>query len=262
MTKSQSRRAVVKQSVQITPTMQRVYLGGEELRTFPAVTAGAYVKLMFDKNGNPLSKPTEMSQIAMRTYTVAHFDANKPEIVLDMVIHSSNGKTGPASAWATSAKPGDVITLAGPGSSKGLNEHYDWVLLAGDMTALPTIRNHLAALPSHAKGFAVIRIEDEKDAVSLKKPKGMKVIWEYESSLPYRLAQLDWLTGTPAVWVACEFSDMRTIRTWLKDEKAVAHENIYISSYWKKGRSEDQHKIEKRQDSEAFAKALTLRDDK
>ncbi|MFZ8199553.1 siderophore-interacting protein [Alteromonas portus] len=262
MTKSQSRQAVVKQSVQITPTMQRVYLGGEELRTFPAVTAGAYVKLMFDKNGNPLSKPTEMSQIAMRTYTVAHFDANKPEIVLDMVIHSSNGKTGPASAWATSAKPGDVITLAGPGSSKGLNEHYDWVLLAGDMTALPTIRNHLAALPSHAKGFAVIRIEDEKDAVTLKKPKGIKVIWEYESSLPYRLAQIDWLTGTPAVWVACEFSDMRTIRTWLKDEKAVAHGNIYISSYWKKGRSEDQHKIEKRQDNEAFAKALTLRDDK
>jgi hypothetical protein len=49
---------------------------------------------------------------------------------------------------------------------------------------------------------------------------------------------------------------MRTIRTWLKDDKAIAHNNIYISSYWKKGRSEDQHKIEKRQDSEAFAKTL------
>ena len=49
---------------------------------------------------------------------------------------------------------------------------------------------------------------------------------------------------------------MRAIRTWLKDDKEVAHEYIYISSYWKKGRSEDQHKIDKKQDSDAFAKTL------
>ena len=256
MSKPQPRQAVVTKSVRMTPTMQRVFLGGEDLRTFPAVAAGAYIKLMFDKNGSPLKKPEEMGQVAMRTYTVTHFDADKPEMVLDMVIHANNGKTGPASAWATSTKPGDVITLAGPGSSKGLSEHYDWILLAGDMTALPSIRNHLAALPSDAKGYAVIRIEDERDAVVLKKPEGIEVIWEFENTLSNRLTQLKWLEGTPAVWVACEFSDMRTIRTWLKDEKAVAHNNIYISSYWKKGRSEDQHKIEKRQDSEAFAKTL------
>lgn len=71
----QPRQAVVTQSVRITPTMQRVFLGGEDLRSFPAVTAGAYVKLMFDKNGNPLNEPTDMGQVAMRTYTIAHFSA-------------------------------------------------------------------------------------------------------------------------------------------------------------------------------------------
>jgi len=186
---------------------------------------------MFDLEGNPLKRPTDTSQVAMRTYTVAHFDAEKPEMVLDMVIHADGGKTGPASAWATSTKP-------------------------GDMTALPSIRNHLAELPVQTKGYAVIKIEDEKDAVTLKKPEGVTVIWEHEQSLPFRLDQLPWLDGNPTVWVACEFSDMRAIRTWLKDEKSVAHENIYISSYWKKGRSADQHKIEKRQDSEAYAKTL------
>ena len=93
--------------------------------------------------------------------------------------------------------------------------------------------------------------------VALKKPDGVTVIWEHEQPLPFRLTQLTWLEGIPAIWVACEFSDMRAIRAWLRDEKAVAHENIYISSYWKKGRSEDQHKIEKRLDSEAFAQSLT-----
>lgn len=256
MSKPQPRRAIVTQSVRITPNMQRVHLSGEDLLTFPSVTAGAYIKLMFDLEGNSLKRPTDTNQVAMRTYTVAHFDTEKPEMVLDMVIHADGGKTGPASAWATSTKPGDIITLAGPGSSKGLSEQYDWILLAGDMTALPSIRNHLAELPVQTKGYAVIKIENEKDAVTLKKPEGVTVIWEHEQSLPSRLDQLTWLDGNPTVWVACEFSDMRAIRAWLKDEKSVAHENIYISSYWKKGRSEDQHKIEKRQDSEAYAKTL------
>ncbi len=100
------------------------------------------------------------------------------------------GKTGPASAWATSTKPGDIITLAGPGSSKGLSEQYDWILLAGDMTALPSIRNHLAELPVQTKGYAVIKIEDEKDAVTLKKPEGVTVIWEHEQSLPWNMSNL------------------------------------------------------------------------
>lgn len=256
MAKPQPRQATVTKSVRITPTMQRVYLGGDDLRTFPSVSAGAYVKLMFDLNGNPLPHPTEMSKVAMRTYTVASFDATKPEMVIDMVLHADNGITGPASAWAVSTQPGDTITLAGPGTSKGLNDHYDWVLLAGDMTALPSIRNHLAELPSNAKGYAVIQIEDENDKVALSKPEGVFVIWEHTQSLPMCLAELDWLDGTPSIWVACEFSDMRAIRTWLKDDKEVAHEHIYISSYWKKGRSEDQHKIDKKQDSDAFAKTL------
>ena len=256
MPKPQLRQAVVTQSVRITPTMQRIYLSGDDLLNFPVVKAGAYVKLLFDLNGNPLQRPTDTDQVAMRTYTVAQFDAAKPELVLDMVVHTDGGKTGPASAWATSTQPGDIITIAGPGSSKGLSEQYDWVLLAGDMTALPSIRNHLAELPQQTKGYAIIQIEDAKDAVALKKPEGVTVIWEYEHPLPVRLAQLAWHEGIPNDWVACEFSDMREIRAWLKGEKAVAHENIYISSYWKKGRSEDQHKIEKRRDNEAFIKTL------
>ena len=102
MAKPQPRQATVTKSVRITPTMQRIYLGGDDLRTFPSVSAGAYVKLMFDLNGNPLPHPTEMSKVAMRTYTVASFDATKPEMVIDMVMHADNGITGPASAWAVS----------------------------------------------------------------------------------------------------------------------------------------------------------------
>ncbi|MDY6885503.1 MAG: siderophore-interacting protein, partial [Pseudomonadota bacterium] len=118
------------------------------------------------------------------------------------------------------------------------------------------IKNHLAALPKNTKGYAVITVESEGDIVNIPKPDDVEVIWETKASLPEVVASLSWHEELPAVWIACEFSDMRNIRRWLKDEKKLPHEQLYISSYWKKGRSEDQHKIEKRHDSEAFINSL------
>ncbi len=256
MPKPSPRLAEVIKTTRISPSIQRVHLGGEELNAFPAVAPGAYIKLMFDLNGRPLTSAGEKGNFAMRTYTVNSVNPDKPEITVDMVLHATDGLTGPAAAWAVNAQIGDKIMIAGPGTSKGLSESYDWVLLAGDLTALPSIRNHLASLPKDAKGYAVISIEHNDDIVSLETPEAVDVIWEIKSSLTETISSLTWHEGQPAVWIACEFSDMRNIRRWLKDEKSLPHEQLYISSYWKKGRSEDQHKIDKRQDSEAYAKAL------
>ena len=255
MSKPIPRQATVIKSERLTPSIQRIVLGGQALQTFPATKAGAYVKLLFDTQGNPVTAIQQDSPMAMRTYTVRHFDNEKARITLDFVLHSESGVTGPASAWAMNAKEGDSFMLAGPGSSKGLAEQYDWVLFAGDLTALPSITNHLAALPEHVTGTAVIAIRHPDDKMALDKPKGVNIIWidENHTSLHESLQKVQWQAGLPAAWVACEFSDMRAIRGWLTKEKQLPHEQVYISSYWKKGRSEDQHKIEKRQDSEAFA---------
>ena len=258
MSKPAPRVVEVIESFRVTPNMQRIVFGGAALEDFPETRPGAYVKLLFDLNGDPVVKPAKDSPIAMRTYTINSFDPQKEQMTIDMVVHVKNGVTGPAAAWATSAKKGDKLTIAGPGSSKALAEHYDWVLFAGDMTALPSIRNYLQTLPRHTKGIAVIAIEDETDAIALDKPEGITVQWisKKEASLSDAIQRFEWYQGTPAVWVACEFSQMRKIRLWLKDEKQVPHNQVYISSYWREGRSEDQHKIDKRQDSEAFAKQL------
>jgi NADPH-dependent ferric siderophore reductase len=44
---------------------------------------------------------------------------------------------------------------------------------------------------------------------------------------------------------------MRALRQYFRNEKEVDRENIYISSYWKKGVSEDGHKVIKREDAES-----------
>ena len=51
---------------------------------------------------------------------------------------------------------------------------------------------------------------------------------------------------------------MRGLRQLLVKERHVAHEQLYISSYWREGRSEDQHKVDKRKDAEAFEAANAL----
>ena len=63
--------------------------------------------------------------------------------------------------------------------------------------------------------------------------------------------QLPWLEGTPSIWAACEFSNMRALRRYFKQEKKVEKKALYASSYWKSGLSEEQHKKVKRTDADA-----------
>ena len=43
---------------------------------------------------------------------------------------------------------------------------------------------------------------------------------------------------------------MRALRLYFKQEKAVEKNAVYVSSYWKRGLSEEQHKKVKRTDAE------------
>ena len=61
------------------------------------------------------------------------------------------------------AQPGNRILVGGPGPRKLINTSADWILLAGDMTALPAIKINLAHLPRDAKGYVVLEVVDESD---------------------------------------------------------------------------------------------------
>ncbi|NNK46546.1 MAG: SIP domain-containing protein, partial [Altererythrobacter sp.] len=57
--------------------------------------------------------------------------------------------------------------------------------------------------------------------------------------------------GTIAGWAACEFSAMRELRTLLRDEMGLGSSSLYISSYWKLGINEAEHKQVKSDDTKA-----------
>lgn len=258
MKKRQFYSLQVQSTVRLTPNLQRLVLTGEDLAGFPAAPAGSYIKLLFNQFGEPhTSVPQEGQKTLMRTYTVRAFNKESRTLTVDFMLHGEGVEAGPASHWAQTTKVGDTITIAGPGTSKGLADEYDWVMLLGDMTALPAISAQLESLPAEAKGYAIINVVSDADQQALKVPDGIQVIWLTESNssgLAKSLHDIEWLEGTPAVWAACEFSSMRAIRSTLDVEFNVARSQVYVTSYWREGRSEDQHKIDKRQDAEAYTK--------
>ena len=247
MPKPAPRRLTVIRSEQITPNMKRITLGGSELQGFPADQESAYIKLQVPDG--------ESGDLVMRTYTVRNFNAELNELDVDFVVH---GVEGPASAWATAVQPGDEILVAGPGGKKLLDFSADWFLLAGDMTALPAISVNIEQLPAHAKGYAVIEIHSEEDAQSFETPDGFEVFWVINPNtetantcLLDKLMQLPWHEGRHSIWAACEFSKMKALRSYFKQEKKVVSKDLYVSSYWKAGLSEEQHKKVKKLDSVA-----------
>lgn len=254
-------RLTVCQSKSITANMRRVTLTGADLAEFPVGYEGGYVKLLFPVNGEtelPSAEAVDAgAAVIVRTYTVRHFNKSALTLDIDLVLHGEPGNdSGPASSWAARAQPGDRMLMYGPGKVKFAAANADWYLLAGDMTALPAISCQLEQLPDDASGYAVIEIHSAADQQNLKKPAGIELIWivnphpDTENSvLSDAVKALPWLSGNVAIWAACEFSNMRLLRHYFKKEKQTPRNQLYISSYWKIGQTEDKHKITKKQDS-------------
>ncbi len=246
MAKPAPRMLDVVRTKYITPNMCRVTFGGAGLIDFPVDQESAYIKLIFPQGDD--TRPL------MRTYTVSV--QRDDEIDVDFALHDA---AGPASNWARNTEVGAQILVGGPGPKKLINNEADWFLLIGDMTALPAITVNLAQLPDNARGYAVIEVTTEADRQLLKKPENIDIHWVVNASpnadsspLLERVRALTWLAGQPAVWAACEFHSMRALRQYFKVERSIPKTHLYISSYWKVDRTEDQHKIEKRDDAQSI----------
>lgn len=234
----------------ITPHMKRVTLSGLKAIDFPADQASAYFKFLFP---NPDSdKPL------MRTYTIRQ--QRDDEIDVDFALHEPAGL---ASRWAMTVQPGERINIRGPGPKKMVNFDADWFLLIGDMTSLPAISVNLEQLPENAQGHAVIEVTDNSDIQPLQHPAGVTLHWIIAATadpsgqrLLEAVKQLPWLAGTPSVWTACEFNSMRALRQHFRTTTDLPKSHLYISSYWKMGVNEDDHKTAKRQDNESWEQNL------
>ncbi|SDT27004.1 siderophore-interacting protein [Microlunatus soli] len=251
------RELEVLESFRLTPAMQRVVLGGDQLGAFEnngfAITpfhtdnADDHVKLIIP--GAPVPTPVQQdghldwSAEALdrsRDYTPRRYDPATGRLELDFVRHQG----GPAAEWADTARPGDRILVAGPRGTTVLPDDIDWFFLVGDETALPAIARRIEELPAGTPVTAVVSVPSSADEQILEHRTELEISWIHRDRTPSPDAVLDavraarWLPGRVYAWAAGEASMLRPIRRWFRDDRGIDRDHLDVAGYWRAGQGQ------------------------
>lgn len=247
------RRVEVARAVDVTPRLRRVTLTGDQLGAFtrdglslPAFHSPGFddhVKLIFAADGDlAAALPRQLADGIEwgpapnrlgRDYTPRRFDPAAGELDLDFVLHGD----GPAASWATAARPGDELWFAGPKSSTVLPDDLDWILLAGDETALPAIGRFLDERPLDVPAQVVVVITDPAAELPLAPRPGDTLRWVRARhadgpDLEQAIRELERWPGTGYAWCAGESRALIPIRRHLTRERGLPKSHLDVTGYW------------------------------
>ncbi|MET7367551.1 siderophore-interacting protein [Streptomyces sp. NPDC005566] len=253
------REVEIVRTVDITPGMRRVTLSGAQLRAF--TTADGFVRPAFESPGfdddlgfyfpypgqrDPVLPVQGEAKLIVpkdprplsRTYTVRRWDPESGELDVDFVKHG----VGAGTTWAYRTRPGDRIHLSGPSTSKSFPTGADWLLVAGDDTALPAIGRLLDELPPDARAQVFIEITEEAHRQELRELPGVDVTWLVRPGATARTVSLltetvrsaEWWSGQAFAWLAGEHTAVRDIRRHLVEDRGVPKEDIDFAGYWRR----------------------------
>ncbi|HKR75998.1 MAG TPA: siderophore-interacting protein [Rhodanobacter sp.] len=232
----------------LTPHMQRVTLGGPELRGFHSAAPDDHVKLFFPNRSGELVLPTPgpnglefpvgHEPSPMRDYTPRRHDAARGELVIDFVLHGD----GPASNWAARAVPGQRLGAGGPRGSFMVAGDFDRYVLVGDETALPAIGRWLEEMPAGTRVTALVELPEAADHQLLHSRADVEIRWLERNGdaatdsnrLEHSLDELPAIEGDSFYWIAAESRRARAMRQWL-DQRGVPKDWIKATGYWKAG---------------------------
>jgi len=249
----------------ITPHYIRIKLKSDEIIDFDKCTPGANNKIFipphgvkdvqfatFDEQKGEWVMPDENLKPLVRTYTHRAMDLSTNEISIDFVNHGDNG---PASSWALNAELDDQLGVAMKIRASDLYPEVDWYFLIGDATAIPVLCCILESLPPDAKGQCVIEVHGEEDIHPEVNHPGFEILWlfnehpENGSELAETAKNIELPTDkSKFAYVACEYSSVKSLRTYFKEELEWSNKDFYAFSYWKAGVAEDKSAQERREE--------------
>ncbi|WP_026411862.1 siderophore-interacting protein [Actinomadura oligospora] len=173
----------------------------------------------------------------MRTFTVR---AQRPgEMDVDFALH---GDLGPASRWASRARPGGHLLALGPTAPDNGGVEFAppasarTILIAGDESALPAIGANLESLPSGASAHVYVQIAHDDDRQDdLPGP----VTWLVRNR---DVSLADAVQNAPVVdyaWLAGEAATVRAMRRHLVRDRGMPRDAVEFMGYWRRGSSEE-----------------------
>lgn len=156
---------VLARRIQVSPSLLRCVFTGPDVALMKHESPDQRIKLLFAAEGQETATMTvsdswyqdylalpKAKRPVMRTYTLRELRVNAQEVDVEFVLH---GDGGPASCWATHARPGDALQMVAPnGASDEDSGGYEWLdndsvrqaLLIADETALPAAMGILEQL--------------------------------------------------------------------------------------------------------------------
>ena len=235
----------------LTSSLRRVWFRSEDLSAFAdSAHTDRYVKLVFPKPGVEYPEPLDMRVLrqtlppedmpVVRTYTALFPDVDAGTLAIDFVVHGDDGVAGP---WARRAAPGDVLLANGPGGAYRPDPDADWHLFVGDESAVPAITAALAVLPEDAVTRVVVLVDSPADEPELPVPAKGELVFVHRSAdgdLLAALQALDWAAGRVDVFAHGEAQEiMHRVRPYLFGERGLARDQVSVSGYWRRGRTEE-----------------------
>ncbi|KRB77374.1 siderophore synthetase [Nocardioides sp. Root190] len=168
-------------------------------------------------------------QFQSRYYTVRSVEGST--LVLDVVVHP----VGLVTEWASGDPVGQQVTITEAKGSFLPPPDAGWLLLVGDLTALPAMTRIAAenatTLPTRIVAEVPLdsRVEDYF-------PAGVDVTW-LPTDGPSRLAEvvetLDFPEGPGYFWMAGESAQMRAIRKHLMRDRTLPSTHYDVMGYWR-----------------------------
>ena len=253
----------------VSPSVQRVTFRGAELAggglaEFASGGRDQRFKLFFPQPGEESAEvPVEAGEnwyaawramdpnrrALMRTYTVREQRRELGEVDVDFAVHTS---PGPAATWALRCLAGDRITALGPNEPDNAGIDFrppqgtDWILLAGDESALPAIAAILEWISPATPVRAWIEIAHCEDVQGLNTWADAEITWLVRGvgpTLTEAVSEARLPAGTPYAWLGGEAGEVRHLRRHLvgtaPEARGLDRKRVTFTGYWRRGATEE-----------------------
>jgi NADPH-dependent ferric siderophore reductase len=222
-TRASTHTAEVLRRVPISDHLVRLVLGGPGLAGFASTgIPDEWVGLVVP------------GQFQSRYYTVRSFDG--AELTLDVVRHD----VGLVTEWAGADCVGQTCTVTDPKGSFAMPADAAWLMLVGDLTAMPAMARILESTAVPTQVWAEVP-DDLPGYLPDHRPGGAaRISWlaqpgDGRSALASVVPDLTWPEGEGYFWMAGESSQMRAIRKHLMRDRRLPSTAYDVMGYWRGG---------------------------
>lgn len=211
---------------------ERVVLGPHLVRVLLEVPAG------FASSGVPdewlaLTVP---GQFQTRYYTVRALRDRL--LTLDVVVHDEGLVTG----WAQTDCVDDVVGLGDPRGSFAVPDDATWVVLAGDLTALPAMARIAEQAELPVTTYA--EVPDGPMPDYLPGEVSWSVAAPGESDLAAVVRRIEWPAGPGYFWMAGESAQMRDVRRHVRHDLGWDTKHHEAMGYWSGSRGRQARQVD------------------